>query len=103
MARRFAILLLAVATVVAIPAAVPVYAQQNAPDAPADGPSGTGNNPAAGQSGGGAETPTSKGSEGNGLLPVALFAVVVLVIGGGLAIARRHRQVETGRTPGHPG
>lgn len=98
--RRFAILLLVALTLVA-PAAGPAFAaQQNAPDAPADGPSGTGNNPAGGQSGGGAEAPTSAGNEGSGLLPVALFAIVVLVIGAALAIGRRHRQVNTGQTPG---
>ncbi len=99
MRRRSAALLLVVLAFVAVPAAAPVFAAQNTADAPGDGPSGTGNNPASGQSGGGAETPTSKGSEGNGLLPVAIFGAVVLVVGGALAIGRRHRQVNTGQTP----
>lgn len=92
MIRRVTVLLLVISTFVAVPAAAPVFAAQNTADSPS-GPSGAGNNPASGQSGGGAEAPSSKGSQGNGLLPVAIFGAVVLAVGGAVAIARRHRQV----------
>ncbi len=98
MLRRLVILLLAVLTLVVVPAAAPAFAAQ-APDAPADGPSGAGNNPASGQSGGGAEAPSSKGGEGNGLLPVVILGAVVLVVGSAVAIGRRHRQVSD-QSPG---
>jgi len=98
MSRRLAVVLFAVLALAVVPTAAPAAFAQ-APDAPADGPSGAGNNPASGQTGGGAEAPTSKGSEGNGLLPVVILAAVVLVVGGAVAIGRRHRQVSD-QSPG---
>ncbi len=96
MRRRLAILVLAALAFVAVPTAGPAFGAQ-APAEPS-GPSGTGNNPASGQTGGGAEAPTSRGNEGNGLLPVALVGVLVLVVGGAVMVARRHRQVNAGES-----
>lgn len=98
-ARRFLVLL--VVAVLLVPVAPAAFAQTT-PDPPATGgPSGTGGNtPAAGQTGGGTESPSTSGDSGGNSAVSALILVglIALAVGTVLAIGQRHKKLaETGR------